>query len=65
MPRSSRLSRSCSSLRRSRGDGVGVVGLEELTALVLDVGAAHGQGADIALAAGFDVGQFLEQVLLD
>ena len=48
-----------------QGDGAGVVGLEELTALVLDVGAAHGQGADVMGAPGLDLCQLLEQVLLD
>jgi len=48
-----------------QGDGAGVVGLEELMALVLDVGAAHGQGADVMGAPGLDLCQLLEQVLLD
>lgn len=48
-----------------QGDGAGVVGLEELAALVLQTSTPGGQGADLAGFVGLDALQFGQQIGLD
>ena len=52
-------------LEQLQWDGAGVVGLEEPAALVLQVGAPGGQGADVAVAVLLDALQLGQQVALD
>ncbi|BDA65606.1 hypothetical protein MANAM107_24400 [Actinomyces capricornis] len=52
-------------LEQFQGNSPGVVGLEELAALVLQRGAAGGQGADLLLAPGLDVVQLGQQIVLN
>ncbi|WP_178140828.1 hypothetical protein [Actinomyces denticolens] len=48
-----------------QGDGSAVVSLEELAALVLDLGATDGQGTDVVLTRDLDPLQLFKQVPLD
>lgn len=48
-----------------QGDGAGIVGLEELAALVLQASAAGGQGADLAGFVGLDALELSPQVGLN
>ena len=48
-----------------QGDGSAVVSLEELAALVLDLGATDGQGTDVVLTRGLDPLQLFKQIPLD